>query len=250
MNHIETQNILFYSTDQRDQLSAQILHELSQNPMLDRLFYKVCVNDPNIRIPRKILELNKVPVLVANGIDKPIFGLPALSWVQNNALGNQSAGGLDYHSPGAAPMQFAAIGEQFRTPDNYNAGYGMERDRPSSFAGINDVISIETYNEAPTGVAPFAHGSPVGVGGAGLSVGLQDRPRPETLSEKAQELNRRMENLRMQRDLEAPGIPKRIGGLEQVSSAIHPADGGRSLSGSRNFPSAALPRRPQMQARK
>lgn len=135
MDNISNKNILFFSLHEKDVTSKQILDELNKNKLLDNQFIKVCVypNYQNINIPKKILELNKVPVLIAPGFQEPILGDNALSWIKNNTFNTDKAMGLESADLGASNFSsiYASLEEEFKSTDynqhfnsDYNLGFG------------------------------------------------------------------------------------------------------------------------------
>ena len=126
---IEDLMLLFYSMHEKDTISKQFIAELAKYPLIDRQFIKICVfpNFQNIKIPQKILQLNKIPVIVAPGFPAPILGDNALSWLRNNMFGNKSEGGLDSGNLGDTSFsaKYASLEEEFK-PNDYNQFFNSD----------------------------------------------------------------------------------------------------------------------------
>jgi len=164
MSKIEDKNIIFYSLHPRDDDSKKFMELLAKNEGLDKQFIKICVypNFRNVQIPDLIKQINKVPVLIASGFDKPIIGKDALSWIQNNPFNNDKVDGLDYAdiSNSTFSSQFASLQDdssagnslqQFYQNDNYNAGFGEGVDRSqtgNAFASVDNNNHIQTFSDS------------------------------------------------------------------------------------------------------
>jgi len=158
---IEDHSILFYSLHPNDVISKKILEKLNQNDLLNKQFIKVCVypNYQNIRIPKKILELNKVPVLVTSGFKEPILGENALSWLDNNAIEGNAPGGLESGSldDSAFSSKFSKLDEEFKETEynqffnsEYNLGFGQggQNELTNPFSEIKEQHRITTYDNS------------------------------------------------------------------------------------------------------
>ena len=214
---IEDQNIIFYSLHPKDLISKQFLATLEKNPLLNRQFIKICVypNFQNIRIPQKILQLNKVPVLVPAGFPEPILGEDALSWLNNNAMTAEKSNGFDYGAidDNAFSPKFSSLADEFQQSDynqvwndDYNLGFarGPANKINQAFSGIKDVDRISTYDDSHEN-----------------KKGISDR------------MMQRMNQLKFDRDREVPSAPQRIGGLDMDSS------NGNTITGLMNSPMGA-----------
>jgi hypothetical protein len=82
---------LFYSTDPRDKLSKYTINLISQNKELEKMFYFYNLSNPRNYIPKIIQEIGQVPVIIANGFNKPIIGAYALEWVKTRINSIQGA---------------------------------------------------------------------------------------------------------------------------------------------------------------
>ena len=160
MNKIENKNIFFFSHHPKDTINRQFLQELEKNKLLDDQFIKVCVypNMLNINIPRKILELNKIPVLVAAGFPKPILGEDALSWLRNNTFNNDKTTNLDYGNiyDTSFSSKYANLDDEFKANDynqfhnsEYNLGFSNTKNNSiNNFSELKDDTRIITDEDS------------------------------------------------------------------------------------------------------
>jgi hypothetical protein len=200
-------NLIFYSN--RDNASLTLLQELVKNPLLDHQFVKICIDDPRVKIPKMILDFNKIPVIVCPSFGKPILGEDAFTWLKANNFSEKSHGNMDFgnmtNNRDLSNEQSRLVDEFKETEYNgfhnkdYNHGFQTENrsvnslysDVQSQMGGSQaDPTRIETYDDM-------------------------------TKSESKAVLAQRMEQLRMQRDNEY-GSAKRFGGLEQPSKSNTP----------------------------
>lgn len=96
--------VLFYSNNCSH--SKAFLASLYKSPLNDYV-RKICVDNPNVKIPRIITE---VPTLVARGIQRPLVGDQVMAWldnesqktsssnIQNSDIQSYSFGGRDNYS--------------------------------------------------------------------------------------------------------------------------------------------------------
>jgi len=211
---LEDQNIIFYSLHPKDLISKQFLEVLNKNPLLDRQFIKICVypNFQNIRIPQKILELNKVPVLVPAGFPEPILGEDALSWLNNNAMTTDKSNGMDFASidDNSFSAKFSSLTDEFEQSDynqffnnEYNLGFSEGQGNKINQAySVNANDRITTYDNSSEN-----------------KKGISDK------------MMMKMNQLRFERDKDVPKAQQRIGGLDMDSSS-----GGNTITGLMNSP--------------
>lgn len=192
MSSIKDKNLLFYSVHPSDEFSRDFMRELEKNQILKKQFILVCVNDPNIRIPDKIKQLNKVPVLIVAGFNRPIFGGDAVSWLKNNNF-QEKANGFDYGSLDNDTSKYAFLGEEFKPSDynqffnnDYNHGF-VEKDNilNQQFSKLETDAHITTFDDSN-----------------------------EMKKDIQSHLEQRLSQLRQQRDADIPKPIKRIGGLD------------------------------------
>ena len=156
MATFKDKNLLFYSIHPNDEYSRELLIELDKNPSLKKQFILVCVNDPKIIIPDKIRQLNRIPVLIASGINRPIFGTDAVSWLKNDSFKNKALG-FDYGSlEDDKSSSYARLGDELKTSDynqffntDYNHGF-FEKDTSlkEAFTSIVSDTSITTFDDS------------------------------------------------------------------------------------------------------
>ena len=196
MASIKDKNLLFYSILPNDEHSKGFLQELEKNPHLKKQFILVCVNDPNIKIPDKIRQLNKIPVLIAAGFSQPIFGQDAVSWLKNNSF-QDKGNGFEFGSLDKDDSKYAWLSDETRPSDynqffnnEYNNGFA-EKDGTLSrqFANLKTDAHITTFDDAS-----------------------------EMKKDISGQLEKRLNDLRQQRDTDVPRPVKRIGGLDEMQT--------------------------------
>ena len=213
MGSLRDKNLLFYSIHPKDDDSRDFMTELDKNPLLKKQFILICVNDPNIKIPDKIRQMNKVPVLVAAGFSRPILGQDAVTWLKNGAQ-QEKGNGFDYGSlSDSDSSKFAFITDDLK-PSDYNQFYNSDYNHGFSekdsilnqqFSKLNDAAHITTYDDAN-----------------------------ELKKDISGQLEQRLSQLRQQRDTDTPRAVKRIGGLEdQQGSQGSQSQGQNFMSGNR-----------------
>lgn len=196
MSSIKDKNLLFYSIHPKDDYSREFLTELEKNQILKRQFILVCVNDPNIRIPDKIKQLNKVPVLIAAGLNRPIFGSDAVSWLKNNNF-QEKANGFDYGSLNDVTSKYAFLGDELKTSD-YNQFFNSEYN--NGFVERESVLNQQFTNlKNDTHITTFDDSN-------------------EMKKDIQGQLEQRLNQLRQQRDADIPKPVKRIGGLDDMNN--------------------------------
>jgi hypothetical protein len=200
MSSIKDKNLLFYSVHPNDEFSKEFMAELEKNANLKKQFILVCVNDPNIRIPDKIKQLGKVPVLIVAGFNKPIFGKDAVSWSKNNTFQEKANGSFEYGALGDDNSKFAFLGDEFKTSD-YNQYFN--NDYNNGF-----VKKDATLNKTFTNVTADAH-----------ITTFDDQN--EMKKDVSGQLEQRLAQLRQQRDTDVPKPVRRIGGLEDNPNQQH-----------------------------
>jgi hypothetical protein len=234
MTSFKDKSLLFYSIHPNDEHSRDFLKELEKNPSLKKQFILVCVNDPNIRIPEKIRQLNKVPVLVVPGFNTPIYGPDAVSWLKNNNF-QEKANGLDYGSLNQDDSKYSYISDEMKTSDynqffnsDYNHGFtDKESVLNQQFSNLKTDSHITTYDDSS-----------------------------EMKKDISSQLEQRLSEIRNQRDKDVPRPMKRIGGLDnmppQQNQAYSYGNGGGSIGGStaptynpNPFASHVAPQQPQ-----
>jgi hypothetical protein len=207
MSAIRDKNLLFYSIHPNDDHSKEFMKELDRYPQLKKQFILICVNDPNIRIPDQIKQLNKVPVLVAAGFSRPILGNDAVSWLKNGGL-QEKANGFDFGALGNDKSQLAFLTDDLK-PSDYNQFYNSDynhgfTDKDSvlnqQFSKLNDNAHITTFDDSN-----------------------------ELKKDISAQLEERFSQFRQQRDADTPRAVKRIGGLEDSQMSGGNSTGGQNF---------------------
>ena len=154
MDELEGKNILFYS--ENDEISKNILKELEGSTLLNDQFYKFSVNNPRIRIPDMIKNLNVIPVIAVSGFDKLIKGPDALEWVKANTLNSSSQNGgyqyVDIERNSELSTTFSGLGDTFKkssASQSHNSEYnkGTEYASDIYYAPVSETSHIDTYDE-------------------------------------------------------------------------------------------------------
>ena len=201
---MENKRILFYSTHPTDTLSRQFLEELGKNKLLNDQFIKICVTDPNIKIPKKILEANTIPVVASPGFPDLIKGENALSWLRNNSF-NGTSNGFNYsdvsHSSkkdfstnftNLAEDEFQKTDYNQHYNDEYNLGFKIEDQVSAGFSKVKDNTHIVTY---------------------------RDQSMPDEQNNK---ISSELQNIITKRNTEIPRPVHRVGGYEPVMPQQRP----------------------------
>jgi len=197
MSQYKYKNLLFYSN--RDPASLALLQELIKNPLLDQQFIKICINDNRVKVPERIIQYNKIPVIVCPGFDKPILGEDAFTWIQNNNFSEKSNGNLDFGKMenGGTDIHSQLI-EEFKSSD-YNQFHNNEYNL--GFGQANNTAANPQFTNLG------------GLGGQADPTRITTFEDTETKKGAKNLLAQRMEHLQFQRENEF-GTPKRAGGLE------------------------------------
>jgi len=160
------QNILFYTSHPQDQLSRQILNELQKNNALNRQFVKICISNPNLKLPRS-LQHEKFPLIVTKGIPKPVSGGDALTWIQEGAFSGKAGQNSDGQNMDFGDLKegtqiseaFGMISDENKTTnyhqqfnDQYNTGIDNEQRVVSNhFSNVNDMPQMDIFAESDRG---------------------------------------------------------------------------------------------------
>lgn len=152
---IKDKNIFFYSLHQDDQFSREFMQELEKNPDLKRQFITVCVSDPRVRIPEKIRQLNKIPVLVVAGFNQYVYGSDAVGWLKNGSF-QEKANGFEYASFDEDASNYAFLTDESKPTDynqhfnnDYNRGFtDREGTLNQQFTTLKNDTHITTYDDS------------------------------------------------------------------------------------------------------
>lgn len=157
--------ILFYSIHPEDQLSKKIIDEINKNPLLDKTIKKICVSNPNLKLPEKLkTDLKEIPSIISRGFNKPISGIDALTLLQNS---NKATGGLEFgdisnkeqsisDKYGALEIEAADTKSNFYDiiDKNYSKDH-IEQSKHninSKFSNLEDIHNMDIYEDKqPTG---------------------------------------------------------------------------------------------------
>jgi hypothetical protein len=154
-NELEGKNILFYSENQNDILSAQCLEILKNSPLLNEQFYKFSVNNPKIKIPNMIRQQNITPIIAVSGFNELMKGPQALDWIKNNNLNSSKKNEYDYvniDKGQSLSSSFSSLGDTFTVSgasQNHNSEFnkGTDYADTSYYATVNEKSNIDTYEE-------------------------------------------------------------------------------------------------------
>lgn len=152
-------NILFYSIQQQDRLSNEIIAELGKNTDLMKQFVLICVDDRTIKIPEKIKQIiDKIPVVIPANFGKIISGNEALLWLRNNSFSKKANEIYDFGTFDDKNVNYAYLlnesekseYQQYFNPD-YNQGYtSVDSIINSRYTNKNSDIHIDTYDDNST----------------------------------------------------------------------------------------------------
>jgi len=138
---------LFYSTDPRDKLSKYTINLISQNKELEKMFYFYNLSNPRNYVPKIIQEIGQVPVIIANGFNKPIIGAYALEWVKTQMNSTQGTDVIAEDGVSLTPIDInqmnggGAIYEDFTVEQSRE---GKPYDSIGVDNGMHDYSEIET----------------------------------------------------------------------------------------------------------
>ena len=224
-------NLLFYSQNPQDQVSSAILTSLSQNPQLDKLFIKICVEQAT-RLPRMVIKENVVPVVVVSGFDQIIKGYDALTWIQGSALGNSQEGPMGMDLNTKDHQIYSTIGQEDQNSlqqfyhDQYNHGFQQGDREDQNYQGqIKAPQRIVTYNEQeiPRSNSTELHYNPnAQIQRPAMSYQPLAQPRMGggmgEGGSKTDIMNQRLQILEQQRQMDLPMPTTRMGGLPSVAT--------------------------------
>ena len=223
MSGIQNKNLIFYSLHPNDQLSRMCLSQLDKMPELSSQFIRICVHHPQSlsqpnpaipNLPPKVQECRKrglIPILGIAGFNDAIFAQDALSWIKGSSLGKESV--TPSNIDGAGITDNCSTIEQASRPQNslfdtnYNLGFSNAKGEfNKGYANIDEASSnrIVTYDES------------------------------NCKKDASRQISQRLEQLKFNRDVEAPQAPQRAGGYNM------PNQGGYGM------PNQGMPQMPQM----
>jgi len=147
-------SFLFYSEYPKDELSKFAM-ELARKYNMSGLFYFYCVNRHKFT-PTIIRQINRLPVIISNGFDKPIVGTQVIKWLKTHAEttgqleGRDSLTYVDIGKLGTESQIFCDINEEFKTNGtNIMAISDMKGvdNTLHSYAKLNEKTCIETIDD-------------------------------------------------------------------------------------------------------
>ena len=74
---------LFYSTDPRDQISRYTISTVSKSEPLKKMFWFFNISNKSVYIPRRVREINQIPIIISNGAEKAIVGMNVVRWLKS-----------------------------------------------------------------------------------------------------------------------------------------------------------------------
>jgi hypothetical protein len=145
-------NILFYSRRPEDNNSREILNELDKNKILRSQFLFIDVDRE--KVPEKIKSVGIIPLLITNGINKPIVGDAIITLLKNGRFQNKSNGYL-YGDLDSEKMDYSLLGDDFKPSDynqfhnkDYNLGFKPKDDVLKEYTLNNENKHIELYDSS------------------------------------------------------------------------------------------------------
>jgi hypothetical protein len=239
MDKQENKSILFYSTHPNDLISRQFLEELNKNKLLNDQFIKICVTDPKITIPKKILEANSIPVVASPGFPDLIKGENALSWIRNNSFNGKgngfNYGDVSHSSKKDFSTNFTTLVEDEFQKTDYNQHYNDE---------YNLGFKIEDQNNVSAGFSKVKDNTHI--------VTYRDQSMSQ---EQDTKVNTELQNIINKRNMDVPRPIQRVGGYEPTMPQQRPPRSQREQHNNQanrnNFPVVPnrmnMPPRPQFQ---
>jgi hypothetical protein len=211
MTSIKDKNLLFYSVHPKDEHSKIFLSELKKNPQLERQFILVCVSDPKIKIPPKIHQLGKIPILIASGLNQPIFGEQAISWLKNNNF-QEKGNGYEYGTLGDDMSKYALLGDESKLSgyqqsfnQDYNRGFsekdGYLNQQFANITAVDGDSHISTYED------------------------------PNEKKDAGKDLDAKLSQYRQQRELDVPKPIRREGAMDNFTQRNDGGNGGNGGNG-------------------
>jgi hypothetical protein len=211
MSGFQNKNLIFYSMHPNDKLSRMCLAELDKMPELAKQFIRICIHHPQdvnqpplINLPAKVdLCKNKglIPILAITGFKEPVFANSALSWIKESALKmGDGVAPSNIHGGGVADncstIDQAAQGGNALFDTDYNIGFsGAKGEFNKGYSNIDEAASsrIVTYDET------------------------NDK------RSASNEIAQRLEQLKFNRDVDAPKTNGQMGGGQMGGGQGMPA---------------------------
>ena len=196
MDNARNKNILFYSIHPKDEYSRLFMIELEKYPHLSKQFILICVNDPQIKLPQKIKDIDVLPVLVSPSFKDFIKGYDVVTWLKNGGL-QDKANGMDFGSFNDVEMsQYALLANESQNTEyhqyhnvEYNRGLDLKDANVNShFSKLSVDSHVVTYDDSGE------------------------------VRNDSERINKRLEDLRKQRKFEVPSQLKRIGGINEPNA--------------------------------
>lgn len=134
-------NVVCYTTDPGDKWSRELLDKLNANPKLADQFLKIQLDNPKLTIPPSLKQFKVAPILILNGIDKPLLGVDAVNYFITNGLQISKQGGVD-----SVKNPLVMITDDLNTGQTEGVvGFGYNR----GFVGKDPLVSSHTRYERP-----------------------------------------------------------------------------------------------------
>jgi hypothetical protein len=141
---------LFYSTDPRDQISRYTIATISQSEQLKKMFWFFNVSNKSVYIPRRVREINQLPIIISNGADKAIVGMNVVRWLKSQTKMIENGGKdeltfVDLNKSGSSIYE--EIKEEFGTQKTAYQLTGDDESSLFSYAGVDEQVRINPQEE-------------------------------------------------------------------------------------------------------
>ena len=141
---------LFYSTDPRDQISRYTIATISQSEQLKKMFWFFNVSNKSVYIPRRVREINQIPIIISNGADKAIVGMNVVRWLKSQTKMIENGGKdeltfVDLNKNGSSIYE--EIKEEFGTQKTAYQLTGDDESSLFSYAGVDEQVRINPQEE-------------------------------------------------------------------------------------------------------
>ena len=208
MSGLQNKNLIFYSMYPQDTVSRQCLEALDKVPALNKQFIRICVHHPQdcsqppiINLPNKIYQfINRIPILAIAGFQEPIFAESALSWIQETSLKAEDVvAASNIHGGGVADncssIDQSAMGGNSLFDTEYNITFKDGKGEFNrGFANIDEASQARIVTFEDSGDKKAA----------------------------ADEVKRRLDEMKMNRDVDLPRAPPRMGGMAGTGHSSGP----------------------------
>ena len=145
--------IIFYTVHPDDKISQEILVELQRYPELKNQIKLICVSNPNLTLPKMIVELDTFPIIITRGIDQPLMGEHALTWIKEGHFSGKTTAEnfADVQKAQKIDDEFGTLSSktEYHSAEDWNQD-GVDQTSHvvnSTFSNISETQNVETFME-------------------------------------------------------------------------------------------------------